>query len=189
MVPCEVFDCAWTQRSHTYTETILLQRFHKFISRVSFHEQIIICRPQVTHHSVHHSVKAGSNYVDLQAASSTTPGWMADGVTNNNGGQIPAPFSDEQVSDSLSTSDHEACVSPGKSQTQVRRGRRRGRRGEMCPSLAHSPLQGTEQCQKQLNGNLGDGNTDSSEEKFKSPIPGSQQPSGKVLAWQDRAES
>lgn len=114
-------------------------------------------------------------------------GWRME--LNNNGGQIPAPFSDEQISESLSTSDHEACASPGKSQTQVRRGRRRGRRGEMCPSLAHSPLQGTEQCQQQLNGKLGDGNTDSSTESFKSPIPGSQQPSGKVPAWQDRAES
>lgn len=43
------------------------------------------------------SVKAGSNYVDPQAASSTAPGWMADGATNN-GGQILAPFSNGKIS-------------------------------------------------------------------------------------------
>lgn len=131
---------------------------------------------------VFHSVKAGSNYVDLQAASSIAPGWIADGATNNNGGQILAPFSNEQISESLFTSDN-ACASPDKSQTHVRRGRRRGRRGAICPNLAPSPLQGTEQGQQQPNGKLGDGNTDSSTESFQSPNPGSQQPSGKVPAW------
>lgn len=66
-----------------------------------------------THPSVHHSVKSGSNYVDLQAASSTTPGWIADGATN--GGPILDPSSDEKISESLLTSDHEARASRGKS--------------------------------------------------------------------------
>ena len=64
------------------------------------HASYLAKENSVTHHSVHHSVNAGSNYADLQAASSTTPGWMADGATNN-GGSIPAPFSNEQISESL----------------------------------------------------------------------------------------
>lgn len=82
------------------------------------HASYLAKEHSVTHHSVYdsvnHSVNAGSNYVDLQAASSTTPGWMVDGATNN-GGPIQAPFSNEQIPKSLFTSDHEACASRGKS--------------------------------------------------------------------------
>lgn len=72
-------------------------RRHRAVGMSSFrpllhHASYLAKEHSVTHHSlyhsVNHSVNAGSKYVDLQAASSTTPGWMADGATNNGATEV-----------------------------------------------------------------------------------------------------